>query len=179
MVSLIAIFWMFVLLFAIIGAARGWGRELLVTFSLILALFLIYVMETNIGVIRRTFVEGEPEMRFWFRTVTITLLVFFGYQTPNIRAIARPGFVRQRIQDTLLGVIIGAFNGYLVVGSIWFFLHQAGYPFPTYFGPAPTPAQADAINRMMEWMPPDWLMVAPWIYVAVGIAFLFVIVVFI
>ena len=179
MVSLIVIFWMFVILFAIIGAARGWARELLVTFSVVLALFLIFVLETNIGLVRRLVVEGEPTNRFWFRAVILILLVFFGYQTPNIRAIAGPRFARERIQDVLLGLIIGALNGYLAVGSVWFFLHQAGYPFPNYFAAAPTPAQADAITRMIGWMPPDWLMVTPWIYIAVGIAFLFVIVVFI
>ncbi len=37
MVSLIVIFWMYVILFAIIGGMRGWAKELLVTFSVILA----------------------------------------------------------------------------------------------------------------------------------------------
>ena len=31
MVSLVVVFWMYVILFAIIGAMRGWARELLVS----------------------------------------------------------------------------------------------------------------------------------------------------
>ena len=37
MVSLTFMFWLFVLLFAIIGATRGWAKEILVTFAVILA----------------------------------------------------------------------------------------------------------------------------------------------
>lgn len=44
MIGLAAIFWMFVILFAIIGAMRGWAKELLVTFSAILAMFIISVI---------------------------------------------------------------------------------------------------------------------------------------
>ena len=38
MVTLNFLFWMFVILFGVIGAMRGWAKELLVTFSAILAL---------------------------------------------------------------------------------------------------------------------------------------------
>ncbi len=52
MVSLIVVFWMYVILFAIIGAMRGWARELLVAFSVILALFIISVLENFVPFIR-------------------------------------------------------------------------------------------------------------------------------
>ena len=45
MISLLVVFYIFVILFAIIGAMRGWAQELLVTFSVILAFFLIHVLE--------------------------------------------------------------------------------------------------------------------------------------
>ncbi len=37
---------------------------------------------------------------------------------------------REKIQDIILGVVIGAFNGYLIAGTIWFYMADAGYPFP-------------------------------------------------
>jgi hypothetical protein len=49
MISLTVLFWVFIILFAIIGAMRGWSKELLVTFSVILALFLIEVLETYLS----------------------------------------------------------------------------------------------------------------------------------
>ena len=51
MIGLNAIFWMFVILFGIIGAMRGWAKELLVTFSVILAMFILTVLENFVPVI--------------------------------------------------------------------------------------------------------------------------------
>ncbi len=38
MMSIVYLFWMFVILFGIVGLMRGWAKELLVAFSVILAL---------------------------------------------------------------------------------------------------------------------------------------------
>ncbi len=67
MVTLSFLFWMFVILFGIIGAMRGWAKELLVSFSAILALALITLLETYIP-----FVSTLPEdssTLFWIRTI--------------------------------------------------------------------------------------------------------------
>ena len=44
MVSLTVLFWMYIILFAFIGTIRGWAKELLVTFGVILAIFIITVL---------------------------------------------------------------------------------------------------------------------------------------
>lgn len=180
MTSLVVVFWMFVILFGIIGAMRGWAKELMVTFSVILALFIISLLEQFVPILRDG--GGLPEStRFWIRTLIIVLLVFFGYQTPNIRAIAGARFARERIQDTLLGLIIGAVNGYLVVGSIWYYMDQAGYPLAPYFvAPTPSDAFGEVAISIIDKMPPAILLDPSWvIYFAVAIAFLFVVVVFV
>ncbi len=56
MISLDVIFWMYVCLFALIGAMRGWARELLVSFSVILALFVLSVLERFVPFIRDTLI---------------------------------------------------------------------------------------------------------------------------
>src|SRR5512137_538395 len=101
---------MYVVLFAVIGAMRGWAKELLVTFSCILSLFLITVLESFVPGLSGILANAHPTTRFWFRSIMMILLVFFGYQTPNIRAIAAGKFVRERLQDVLLGFIIGGIN---------------------------------------------------------------------
>jgi hypothetical protein len=173
MVSLPVFFWMFVILFAIIGAMRGWAKELMVTFSVVLALFLISVLETYVGIFRNAIEAAGGAAQFWVRATIVILLGFFGYQTPNLRAIAGARFARERLQDTLLGFIIGALNGYLVVGTIWYYMHAAGYPFPDIISAPP-----ESANRLISLLPPTWLEI-PWVYFAVGVAFLFVIIVFI
>lgn len=176
MVSLTFLFWLMVVLFALIGAMRGWARELLVTFSVILAIFILTVLERFIPFVRDS-LTGESQ--FWFRAGILTLLVFFGYQTPNLPKIAATGrFVRERLQDVLLGLFLGAINGYLVFGTIWSYLNTAGYPFPAITAPAAGTAVGDAAIKLLALMPPTWLG-TPAIYFAIAIAFVFVLVVFI
>jgi hypothetical protein len=178
MVSLTVIFWLFVFLFAIIGAMRGWAKELMVSFSVILAMFIIVLMETYAPPFQPGGGLGDS-VRFWIRFIIILLSVFFGYQTPNIRALAGARFARERLQDVLLGFILGGINGYLVVGTIWYYMDAAGYPIGDYFtAPDRNTDLGQAAIELLEHMPPIFLD-PPLIYFAVAIAFLFVVVVFI
>jgi hypothetical protein len=180
MVSLVVVFWMYVILFAIIGAMRGWARELLVAFSVVLALFIISVLENFIPFVRNTLAAVPPTL-LWLRVAVVTSLVFFGYQTPNIPRLAGNNrFARERLQDILLGVFLGALNGYLIVGSRWFYLHDAGYPFPNLISsPEPGTQLFEATQRMIALMPPQLLGNSSAIYFAVALAFAFVLIVFI
>ncbi|MFO7584300.1 MAG: hypothetical protein R6W69_06180 [Anaerolineales bacterium] len=92
MVSLTFLFWMLVILFGIIGAMRGWAKELLVAFSMILALTLLRLIETFVPFVRNmmpldqikvegAFVPPVDSTIFWMRVIIVILLVFFGYQT--------------------------------------------------------------------------------------------------
>jgi len=181
MVSLVVIFWMYVILFAIIGAMRGWARELLVSFATILALFIVTVMERFAPAFVGKTLENLNTVQFWLRAGLILGLVFFGYQSPNIPKLAQQArFARERLQDILLGVFLGAFNGYLVAGSIWYYLDAAKYPFKKIID-APTGTVEELTNRMMAMMPPHLLGAndSAAIYFAVALAFAFVLVVFI
>ncbi len=176
MVSLIVIFWMYVILFAIIGGMRGWAKELLVSFSVILALTFTTLLSSYIPFVRDTLSKDSPAIFFWLRAIILGLLVFFGYQTPNIPRFAAK-VTREKIQDIILGVVIGALNGYLIVGTLWFYMADANYPFPNVITPPPDSISA-TVNAMLHYMPPRLLGI-PGIYFAVVIAFIFVIVVFI
>ena len=180
MVSLVVVFWMYVILFAIIGAMRGWARELLVAFSVILALFIISVLENLVPLVR-TILASSDLIRFWVRTIVVVALVFFGYQTPNIPRLASQNrFARDRLQDILLGVFLGALNGYLIVGTIWYYLAAAGYPFPTIITPPQPGTDVFTVSeRLLAIMPPKLLGSSSAIYFAVALAFAFVLVVFV
>jgi uncharacterized membrane protein required for colicin V production len=177
MASLSVIFYMYVILFAIVGAMRGWAKEILVSFSVVLSLFLIVVMETVTPFVR-SLIQEHSSQQFWLRSIILLLLVFFGYQTPSIGRLA--GTARkEKISDTLLGIFIGAINGYLIFGTLWYFMDYAGYPFKYFSPPDPATPWGIAALEMIPRLPPAWLLSGYWIYVAVGLAFLFVIVVFI
>jgi uncharacterized membrane protein required for colicin V production len=177
MIGLNALFWVFIIIFAMIGMMRGWAKEMLVTFSVIVALFIISVLETYVPFIRDN-LSKNPTALFWMETIIMLVMVFFGYQTPNIPRLAASGrFARDRLQDGLLGLFMGAVNGYLIYGSLWYWLVAANYPVSFVLPPPPGP-MTEATMSMMPLMPPYWLGV-PLIYFVVALAFIFVLVVFI
>ena len=167
---------MYVVLFAIIGGMRGWAKELLVSFSVILALTFSTLLASYVPFVRDVLQKNSPAIYFWLRTIILGLLVFFGYQTPNIQRFAGK-VTREKLQDTILGVVLGALNGYLIAGTIWYYMADAGYPFAGIVSP-PADSIANVVNAMLHYMPPKLLGV-PGIYFAVVISFIFVIVVFI
>lgn len=179
MVYLNFFFFCFLILFAIIGAMRGWAKEMLVTFSTILALFIITVLETYVSSISQSFALPGSESQFWMRFIILIMLAFFGYQTPNLPKLSGSGkWARERLQDTMLGIFLGVLNGYLIVGTLWYFMAQANYtPISYIVAPDPNNPVGQAAIRMLTWMAPAWL-VTPYLYFAVGLAFIFVIVVF-
>jgi len=178
MVSMGFVFWMFVTLAAVIGAMRGWAKELLVIFSGVLAIFIILVMETYVGFVRGVIQAGGTSAEFWVRTSIILLLAFFGYQTPKIKAIAGAAR-REQVRDSLLGIGFGAINGWLIIGSIWAYLDKAGYIYTTIFiAPQAGTKMGDAALNLLRFMPPNWLDI-PGIYFLVAIAFTFVVIVYV
>ncbi len=188
MVSLSVVFWLFVVLFAIVGAMRGWAKELLVSFSVVLALFILTVLDIYAPFIFNFMAAGPPgdvealaramRAQFWIRSLIVILMAFFGYQTPNLQRLAGARFARERLQDTLLGLFLGALNGYLIIGTLWFFLDRAGYPFSLIVTPQENDPFSGAAWELVQWLPPRWLGI-PTIYFAVAIAFAFVVIVFI
>ena len=176
MMSIVYIFWMYVILFAIVGGMRGWAKELLVAFSVILALALNHVIRRYIP-IAAAMSEADVTL-FWVRTIVLLVLVFFGYQTVITISRLASKAARERLQDTLFGVILGAFNGYLIAGTILYYMHVADYPFENVITKPQDPALLQTVNQMMLYMPPQ-LLGEPGIYFAVILAFIFVLVVYI
>jgi len=175
MMTLTFAFWMYVALFAVIGAMRGWAKELLVTFGVILGLFIIGVLERFAPQSLRVFLLTNDTPQFWIRTSVVLALVFFGYQTPNIPKIPKGRFMREKLSDSLLGFFLGALNGFLIVGTLWYFMDISGYPFTPHIQ-RPTTEIA-----LLNYLPPKYLIASnsPIIYFVVAVAFLFVLVVFI
>jgi len=176
MMSIVYVFWMYVILFAFIGGMRGWAKELLVSFSVVLALAINHVLRKYVP-IAQSLAENDMNL-FWVRTLILGVLVYFGYQTVvSIQHLASRA-VREKFQDTFIGILLGGFNGYLVSGSLLYYMHIAGYPFSKVISAPTEPNLVNTVNQMMLYMPPQFLG-EPGIYFAIIIAFVFVIVVYI
>ncbi len=176
MMSIVYVFWMYVILFAVVGVMRGWAKELLVSFSVILALSLNHVLRKYIP-LAQNLAETDASL-FWVRTIILLVLVYFGYQTvvsiPHLAARA----ARERLQDSMFGAILGGINGYLISGTILYYMFIADYPFEQIVSKPTDPAIITTVNQMMQYMPPT-LLGEPGIYFAIILAFVFVLVVYI
>ncbi len=188
MLSLTTAFWTLVILFAFVGMMRGWTKEIVVTASVILALFTInQLMSPLFGFIGwDNNVNPTPEIRRWqfyIMSFFVLILAFIGYQGPTI-ARARVGerlTRRDDLQDKLLGFFVGALNGWLVVGSIWSFLEykimasntwtrytpDVGYPFDPTRIVRPAPELATIVDNL----PIPFLTQSPYILLLLLILF--------
>lgn len=200
MISILAAFWMFIILFGLIGAMRGWAKELLVIFSIVLALFLIYVLETFtafivpfediLGQVENLSpytgfetlpapIQDELKVQFWTRGAIVGILAFFGYQTPRLAAL-REKARREKIQDVLLGAVLGLGSGFFIIGTLWWYMAAAHYPFgPEIMPPQPGTPLGDAALSALKYFPPVFASNQLGLFFAVVIAFMFVLVVFI
>lgn len=176
MISLTALFGLLVIIFGIIGAMRGWAKELLVTSAIVLGLFLNSILATYIQPYQTLMATAPLGTILSMQAGVLLLLAFFGYQTPKIQAL-QPKLVRERFEEILLGGFMGLLNGFLLVGSIWFYLHQTGYG-TTDLVIAPEGELAKQIDGLMAYMPPSLLPI-PHVFFAVGVVFVFIIVVFV
>ncbi|MCP4356714.1 MAG: hypothetical protein GY796_01690 [Chloroflexi bacterium] len=129
MLNLSVLFWICIGAFALVGALRGWAREVVAMSGLVLALFIInqfgFLFLGRVGQLPDAL--GDPVLaqkrQFYLYTGFLLFLAFFSYQSPrlsgSISARLRP---RDTFQDKLLGAIVGGVNGYLIAGAIWSFL---------------------------------------------------------
>ena len=165
-----------VILFGIIGALRGWAKELLVTFSVILGRFIEFVMLNYMFVVSdvlKNMVGANPKEWFYARTLLFILMISFGYATTAISAALGGKARKEKLQDTLLGFFLGVINGVLIAGFLWGFLDQEGYTLWGIIAPVDN-AWIGVVQSLLN----DWFTGAP-LFIAVMLAFAFVLVVFV
>lgn len=148
---MISISWMFYLLiafFAIVGALRGWQREVISLAGLIgsiaaLNQFGFTLVDVGNRVIQFFNNVQQPddifflEKRFfWVQFAFHILIAFFSYQVIARLADSAAGSrigdrLRIGFQRRFIGGFLGTINGYLLIGGLWGFLEyrltQEGY----------------------------------------------------
>ncbi len=197
MISLGTTFWILVAFFGLIGALRGWTKEVIATSGLILSLFALNQFGTMLFSLSGSSPDVaagaiSPERRQFYILATVHLVItFFSYQGPVVagRRIGERLRVRDSFQNILLGLIVGSMNGYLIVGSLWSFLEyklvaatewkrlDPGIPYPFDVATIIRPALDTDLYAMLGNMPIP--MLAPYLPYLVVVVFLFVIVVMI
>ncbi|MBK8022090.1 MAG: CvpA family protein [Chloroflexi bacterium] len=146
MIQLSALMWTMAVFFAMIGYLRGWNRELISTAGIVLGLFALFQFDT---LLRGVLLANVPrDQVFLVQSVFFIIIVYFAYQE---RAIIGPGRRRDEgrdeLQNKILGSLLGFVNGYLIWGSIWYFLDINEYPLaPQVIAPSPGSPSDQARN---------------------------------
>ncbi len=128
------VFGIIVFVFALIGLGRGFLRELGVTTVLVLVLFFLSrldpyldrAMLKGIALVDSTVTAGQArQVQCWVMMFVIVGTTFLSYHGETL---AFPGQLQHGLQAILLGLMAGAINGYLVAGSIWYYMDKFEYP---------------------------------------------------
>jgi uncharacterized membrane protein required for colicin V production len=154
MMPLNTFFWLVVLMFGLIGALRGWVRELLVTLAIISAYFLRWLFLNIIPFVREYLKARSALDQFYIFSALFVAMALFGYAGPVVSSYLAGKARREKIQDLILGFIIGAVNGYLLAGTIWGFLDAAGYGI---WGIAAPPEGSAAAQLVSHFLPRAWM----------------------
>lgn len=154
MIPLNTLFWIMVAMFGLIGALRGWVRELLVTFAIVAAYFLRWLILNIIPFVQGYIKSRSPVEQFYIFSAIFILMTVFGYAGPAVSATLAGKARREKIQDFLLGLVVGALNGYLLVGTIWGLLHAAGYG---VWGIQAPPDNSPAAHMVNTLLPLAWM----------------------
>lgn len=125
-----------VVIFAIVGIVRGFLKELGVTLVLIVTLFGLTRLSGNMPTILNfaasaTKVQAIGQLKdntaVWlvFYLLAVLSVAFIAYQGYVIKY---PGSDPKGIQGILLSLMIGLINGYLVSGSLWYYIDKYQAP---------------------------------------------------
>lgn len=144
MIQLSSLMWATAIFFTFLGVLRGWNRELVGTAGIVLGVFAIFQFDS---ILRGTiFLIMSSDQIFGVQAFIFVAIVFIAYRSQGVVDSPRG---RARIQSGILGGIVGFLNGYLVAGSIWYFLDINQYPFPQFVtAPAPGSVSYQAVNTM-------------------------------
>jgi uncharacterized membrane protein required for colicin V production len=150
-----------IVFFGVMGYLRGFYREFVSLAGIVLGLFILvefgWLVDFFLG-------YGNPTLRFLFNALILIILTFFAYQqapttfVPSRYRRGRSGTVKlpenEGWQTRSLGALIGGFNGYLVVGSLWYFMDQLQYPlYPLFMMPNLGTESAEFVaNLPLVWL---------------------------
>jgi hypothetical protein len=153
MIQFSTFLWMMIALFAIVGFMRGWTKELIATAGIVLALFTIQQFES---IFIDPLTDNEQGTKFTLQAIFLIIMGFFAYQTPP-EALSRRDRASQRegLQDGILGALVGAWNGYLLIGSLWWYMDNLEYPLSPHIEPVPLGSTS---AEWIDLLPLNWML---------------------
>ncbi|MCY3935333.1 MAG: CvpA family protein [Chloroflexi bacterium] len=122
-----------VFVFVYIGSRRGFSLELISSAGILLAMFALHQFD---ALIRNELLSGgSAGLHLLVQVLLFTGIVSAAYHTRAVigsrlwaRVTGERLNQRSQFQEGILGGLIGAVNGYLISGSVWYYIHMNDYP---------------------------------------------------
>jgi len=145
MIQLYSLMWILGVFFGMLGFIRGWNREIIALAGILLGMFALFQFD---ALIRGTLLLPVPRSQAFLIQVGIFLLVvFFAYQ--NRSFVPDLDEDKPNTQESILGGIVGFINGYVIGGTLWYFMDINEYPFSPYIlAPAVGSPSADRLGSI-------------------------------
>ncbi|HAE85786.1 MAG TPA: hypothetical protein DCG78_04670 [Anaerolineaceae bacterium] len=169
MITLDAFFYIMVALFAIIGALRGFKKELLVTAAGVMAVFTMEI------VVPMLIKDLTATQLFWISIGVMGVFAILAYQTPSIHRFVEIGLFERKVSHSmLLGGLVGAINGYLYLSTVFHYMAQANYPVAQIIPPDLATQAGQAVAQILSYAVPVHLQ-GTYVYVGIVLAFICII----
>ncbi|NJR12566.1 hypothetical protein HC776_01390 [bacterium] len=143
MIQFYSLMWVAAFFFGVMGYLRGWNRELLAASGIVLTMFGLFQFDAFLRV--SVYALLPRDQVFLLQVFIFLAIVYLVYQTSDVRQTRRGTAVTETVSSSFLGVLAGAFNGYLIIGTLWYFLDINEYPFSQWVV-APAPGSPSAQN---------------------------------
>lgn len=146
MIQFYSLMWILAGFGAFLGFLRGWNREVIATAGILLATFGLFQFDALIrGTILLT-IGLSRDQSFAIQLLIFFAVVYIAYQNRTFL----PDKPRDMsIQTGILGGVIGAINGYLIGGALWYFVDINEYPFyPLIVAPSPGSPSANSVGSI-------------------------------
>lgn len=134
MIPIEVFFGAIVFIFMIIGIVRGFLRELGVTLAMMFLLFFLSRFEPSIDkglnkamTVGARFIDKANHGAFqaWLFIFIVGAAAFISYHGETLSFGGTPP---RGSQGIILGAMTGLLNGYLIAGSIWYYMDKFDYP---------------------------------------------------
>ncbi len=129
MISAQIFFIFYIIVFGMIGTMRGWVREVVVSFSMLFALFAYNIPQFGQLWQQISSSPGEDyNLVFLLKVLPFVVVTFFGYLSPLVvkERFQPSSSTTSRFEYGLLSFLVGAFNGYLLFSSLAHWAFESG-----------------------------------------------------